>query len=82
LNQIGPQTELERFLQQVGNFNAETSDVLKDKSVILPEPFTNTKHLVPQDLMIFHQNIRSLNNKINEILNTTESNPTTRTLFY
>jgi len=31
--------------------------------------------LVPQDLMIFHQNIRSLNNKTDEILNTLESNP-------
>ena len=35
----------------------------------------NTKHLVPKDLMIFHQNIRNLNNKSDEILNTIESNP-------
>ena len=48
---------------------------LRDKSATLPEPFTNTKHMVPQDLIIFHQNIRSINNKIDEILNTTESNP-------
>ena len=35
----------------------------------------NTKHLVPKDLMIFHQNIRNLNNKSDEILNNIESNP-------
>jgi hypothetical protein len=60
----------------MGNLSAEISDVMKDKSVILPEPFTNTKHLVSkQDLMIFHKNIRSINNKTDEILNTIESNP-------
>jgi len=59
----------------MGNVKAETSDELKDKSITLPELSTNRKHLVPQDLMIFHQNIRSLNNKTDEILNTLESNP-------
>ena len=59
----------------MGNLKAETSDGLKDKSVTLPELAPNRKHLVSQDLMTFHQNIRSLNNKTDEILNTLESNP-------
>ena len=59
----------------MGNVKAESSDELQDKPVTLPELSTNRKHLVPQDLMIFHQNIRSLNNKIDEILNSFESNP-------
>ena len=59
----------------MGDLNTDTSDVLREKSATLPEPLTNTKHLVPQDLIIFHQYIRSINNKTDEILNTIESNP-------
>jgi hypothetical protein len=59
----------------MGDLITETSDVLSNQSVIIPGPSTNMKHMAPQDLIIFHQNIRSLNNKIDEIWNNIESNP-------
>jgi hypothetical protein len=52
------------------------SYVLNSESVILPQPSKSTYNLVSKrDVMIFHQNIRGINNKIDEILNTISTNP-------
>jgi hypothetical protein len=60
----------------MGKLSVRNSNVLNSESVILPQPTKSTNHLVcKQDLMIFHQNIRGINNKINEILNTVATNP-------
>jgi hypothetical protein len=58
----------------MGDLITDTSDVISKQSVITPGPSTNIKHVAPQDLVIFHQNIRSLNNKIDEIWANIESN--------
>jgi exonuclease III len=58
----------------MGKLSVRNSYVLNSESVILPQPSKSTK-VSKRDLLIFHQNIRGINNKMDKILNTIATNP-------
>jgi hypothetical protein len=60
----------------MGKLCVKNSDVLNSKSVVLTQPSKSTNLLVFKwNLMIFHQNIRDVSNKTDEIANAIETNP-------